>query len=133
MQILLRDELSWFRDKATERNLKLDVPKQETDQRYCEFMADLATEPYVIQATAFWAIEFAYNQAWQIHSPMAEPYNEFADRWGNPEFTSYVSLLEKQADEALQNTTDLVHNRIRPVFREVAEFESQFWQMAFEG
>ena len=129
----LKDEMNWFRDKAAERNLKLDVPKQKTNQRYCEFMTDLAIAPYVIQATAFWAIELAYNQAWQIHSPLAKPYDEFADRWGNPEFTNYVSLLEKQADEALKNTSDFVHNRVKPVFREVAEFENLFWQMAFEG
>lgn len=129
----LKDELNWFRAKAAERNLKLDVRKQKTNKRYCEFMTDLAIAPYVIQATAFWAIELAYNQAWQIHSPMAKPYDEFADRWGNPGFTSYVSLLEQQADEALQSTTEFVHNRVKPFFRDVAKFESQFWQMAFEG
>jgi len=128
----LKDELNWFRAKAAERNLKLDIKLQETNQRYCEFMRTLAIAPYVIQATAFWAIELAYNQAWQIHSPMVKLYDEFADRWGNPGFTSYVNLLEKQADEALQNTTDFVHNRVKPVFREVAKFERQFWPMAFE-
>jgi thiaminase len=129
----LKDELIWFRAKAAERNLKLDVRKQEANKRYRKFMSDLAIAPYVIQATAFWAIELVYNQAWQIHSPMVKPYNEFADRWGNQGFTSYVNLLEKQADEALQNTTELVHNQVKPVFRDVAKFESRFWQMAFEG
>ncbi len=127
----LKDELNWFRAKASERNLKLDIPKQQTNQRYCQFMTTLAIAPYVIQATAFWAIELAYNQAWQIHSPMVEPYHEFADRWGNPEFTVYVNLLEKQADEVLQNASELVQNRVKEVFREVAKFEKSFWQMAF--
>ena len=41
-------------------------------------------------------------QAWNLASPVAEPYREFAERWGNEEFCKYVEILEQQADEALQ-------------------------------
>ena len=37
----------------------------------------------------------------QLSGTMAEPYREFAERWGNPEFMEYVKVLERQADEAL--------------------------------
>ena len=47
-------------------------------------------------------------QAWQLASPVAEPYWEFADRWGNADFSKYVDILEQNADEAIQNA-DEVH------------------------
>lgn len=129
----LKDELNWFRQKAAQRNLDLNTPMQKTCKRYCEFMENLSLEPYAVQAVAFWAIELAYNQAWQIPGPMVKPYDEFADRWGNPEFTAYVSLLEKQADEALAKSNQIEQTRAEEVFLQVAELERLFWQMAFEG
>ena len=94
-------------------------------------MASLASQPYAVQATAFWAIELAYNQGWQLHSPMPEPYTEFADRWGNVGFTAYVKELEQQANSALANATESEQKSAEQVFLEVARLEKDFWQMAF--
>ena len=112
----LQDELNWFREKAQERDLDLNVAKQEANKHYCEFMASLSSEPYAVQATVFWAIEVVYNQAWQLPGPMVKPYDEFADRWGNQDFTAYVTLLEKQADEALKNSSEEVQKKAEEVF-----------------
>jgi thiaminase/transcriptional activator TenA len=94
-------------------------------------MEDISQEPYAVQAAAFWAIELAYNQAWQLPGPMAKPYDEFAERWGNPGFTEYVKLLEKQANEALIAAVPEIQQRTERVFLEVADLERQFWEMAF--
>ena len=53
-------------------------------------------------------------QAWNLASPVAEPYREFADRWGNAEFSKYVDILEQQADEAMQDA-DQVHSFAEPL------------------
>lgn len=37
--------------------------------------------------------------------PIAEPYKEFADRWGSDGFHQYCHLLERQADAALQHAS----------------------------
>ncbi len=129
----LKDELLWFKDKAAERQLNLDVSKQQTCTQYCEFMNTLATKPYPVQATAFWAIEFAYNQGWQLPGVMIEPYTEFAERWGNAGFTEYVKLLEQQADEVLSSTTESVWKQAEVAFLTVAQLEKDFWQMAFNA
>ncbi|NER29977.1 MAG: TenA family transcriptional regulator, partial [Symploca sp. SIO1C4] len=86
---------------------------------------------YPVQATAFWAIEFAYNQGWQMPGTMPEPYTEFAARWGNPGFTEYVKLLEKQADEVLQDASVTIEHQAEEAFVKVAKLEKDFWQMAF--
>lgn len=127
----LRDELNWFKAKAAERGLTLDVPLQPTCETYCNVMIQLADAPYAVQAIAFWAIELAYNQGWQLPGPMAEPYTEFADRWGNPGFTDYVQLLAQQADEALAQGQASDVTRAEAAFLKVAELEQAFWQMAF--
>lgn len=129
----LKDELNWFQAKATERQLSLDQPLQPTCQTYCQFMADLAPQPYAVKALGFWAIELAYNRGWQGHSPMVEPYVEFADRWGNAAFTTYVELLAQQADSALQSADNAIQIEAEKVFLTVAALEKDFWQMAYAG
>lgn len=129
----LKDELSWFNAKAAERQLNLDAQKQPTCIEYCDYMHTLRAIPYPVQATALWAIEFAYNQGWQLPGAMPEPYNEFADRWGNPGFTEYVKLLEQQADEVLQTASDIVQEQAEDAFLQIAKLEKDFWQMAFNA
>jgi thiaminase len=129
----LKDELNWFRDKAAERGLNLSVPKQATCTEYCDWMNRLATAPYPVQATAFWAIELAYNQGWQLPGAMPEPYTEFADRWGNSGFTEYVKLLEQQADDVLRSAPLEEQQAAEAAFLDVARLEKDFWQMAYEG
>ncbi len=127
----LKDELLWFQTKATERTLDLETARQPTCQTYCNLMQSLADQPYAVQATAFWAIELAYNQGWQRHSPMPAPYDEFADRWGNPGFTTYVKQLEQQANSALAAATETEQAQAEQAFITVAELEAAFWQMAY--
>lgn len=129
----LKDELIWFKEKAAERQLNLKTEKQPTCTEYCQYMESLAAMPYPVQATALWAIEFAYNQGWQLPGKMPEPYNEFADRWGNTGFTEYVSMLEKQADESLKEASENIQNQAEEAFLKVARLEKDFWQMAFEA
>ncbi len=129
----LKDELLWFQAKAAERSLSLTSAPQPTCQRYCQFMADLASQPYAVRAIAFWAIELAYNQGWQQHSPMPEPYAEFAERWGNSGFTEYVGQLEVQANEALTTASESEKTAAKQVFVDVALLERDFWQMAFNA
>ncbi|TVR13920.1 MAG: TenA family transcriptional regulator [Phormidium sp. GEM2.Bin31] len=127
----IRDELAWFREKAAERDLSLDSPSQTTCETYCQLMASWFVQPYAVQATALWAIELAYNQGWQLPGAMVSPYDEFAQRWGNPGFTDYVKHLEKQADESLAEASETVQRQAEAVFQEVARQEQAFWQMAF--
>ncbi|MDV3350585.1 TenA family transcriptional regulator [Leptolyngbyaceae cyanobacterium CCMR0082] len=131
--IALKDELTWFQAKATERQLNLNQALQPTCKTYCQFMAGLTQQPYPVKATAFWAIELAYNQGWQGHSPMPAPYAEFADRWGNAAFTTYVELLAQQADSALQDTDETTQAQAETAFLTIARLEKDFWQMAYEG
>ena len=87
--------------------------------------------PYPLQATALWEIEFAYNQGWQLPGKMPQPYNEFANRWGNSEFTNYVKLLEEQANEVLQSASKTIQSQSEATFLNVARLEQDFWQMAY--
>ncbi|MEL6350887.1 MAG: TenA family transcriptional regulator [Cyanobacteria bacterium J06627_28] len=127
----LKDELLWFQAKAAERSLALNTAAQATCEEYCEFMRSLTNQPYAVQATTFWAIELAYNQGWQKHSPMPKPYTEFADRWGNQGFTDYVKVLAQQADSALSTASDSEKQKAQQAFITVAKLEQAFWQMAF--
>jgi thiaminase len=131
--VALKDELQWFQAKAAERSLNLRTPRQSTCRNYCEFMASLAVAPYPVQAVALWAIEYAYNQGWQLPGPMPDPYSEFADRWGNPGFTEYVNLLAAQADAALADTNETIQKQAEIAFLRVAALEKDFWQMAFSA
>jgi len=127
----MKTEIQWFQSNATKRQLDLATSPQPTCAEYCQFMADLGSQPYVLQAIGFWAIEAAYNQAWKGHSPMPQPYTEFGDRWGNPGFSAYVTELARQADEALAIADSTLQSQAETVFLEVARLEKDFWQMAY--
>ena len=129
----LQSELTWFREQAIARSLNLAIPRQNTCQIYCDFMGSLVNRPYPIQAVTVWAIEYAYNQGWQLPGQMPAPYDEFANRWGNPGFTDYVKLLAKQADETIATTPEEVQTEAKKAFQRVALLEKDFWQMAYDA
>jgi thiaminase/transcriptional activator TenA len=129
----LQDELQWFGEKAAERSLTLSTPPCLTCQRYSDFMGNLVNAPYAVQAVALWAIEYAYNQGWQLPGKMPPPYDEFADRWGNVGFTEYVQSLARQADAALQVATPEAIAKAQQVFLRVVALERDFWQMAYDA
>lgn len=133
----IKDELNWFQVKAADRQLELPADRITARQpacvEYCEYLAGLATAAYPVQATAFWAIEFAYNQGWQLPGQMVPPYDEFANRWGNPGFTAYVRQLEQQADRELRSATEAVQQQAEIAFLQIAKLENAFWQMAYGG
>ncbi|HBE48775.1 MAG TPA: hypothetical protein DDW76_08260 [Cyanobacteria bacterium UBA11369] len=64
---------------------------------------------------------------------MPEPYKEFAERWGNRDFTDYVRLLEQQASLSLQNASENIQKQAEEAFLNVARLEKDFWQMAFDA
>lgn len=127
----LKDELNWFRRKAEERSLDLAASHQQTCELYCRFMSEMRRDAYPVQAVAFWAIELAYNQAWQLPGPMVQPYDEFQNRWGSTAFSEYVKLLEIQANEALSAADLETEQRVRKVFLRIADLERSFWEMAY--
>ena len=129
----LKAELNWFQEKAAERHLNIDTTKHKTCQAYCDFLESIAEKPYAVIATAFWAIESAYSQAWQFPGEMSQQYAEFAKRWGNPQFVDYVKRLEYQADKALQNASEIEQQEAEEAFLQVATLEKEFWQMAFDS
>jgi len=129
----IKDEIQWFRENAAKRQLVLGTPPQPTCREYCHLMASAGHQPYAVQALAFWAIEAAYNQAWKGHSPMPEPYTEFGDRWGNPNFSAYVEELARQADEALALADKTQQQAAEAIFLDIARLEQNFWQMAYQG
>ena len=46
-------------------------------------MSGAGKQPYAVHAVAFWAIERAYQEAWNSHMPMAQPYQTYAEvGWG---------------------------------------------------
>lgn len=127
----LREELQWFQEQAEEMAVPLNVDKQQSCQQYCNFLASLADDPYVVQAVAIWAIEYVYNFAWQQAMPVPEPYTQFAERWGSTDFSLFVQILEKQADEALESATEEQMDRVHEVFSQICEYEIDFWDMAY--
>ncbi len=107
--------------------------KQTTCKTYCDYITALGNAAYPVQATAFWAIELAYNQGWQLPGQMASPYDEFANRWGNPGFTDYLKQLEQQADQVPESSSEAVQQQAEAAFLQIPQLEKDFWQMAYGG
>lgn len=129
----LDDELSWFKDKIFERALDAAAAQLSVTSAYCDFMRGLRGRPYPVLAAAFFAIEYVYNQAWAGVMGGDSRYQEFAERWGSADFSTYVEQLRSHADRALQATsTDVQREAEEVVGRNIPRLEVRFWQMALE-
>ena len=53
-------------EKAAERGIALDAPVHPVCKRYIDLLASLPEQPYFVLASCLWAIEYVYNQAWQV-------------------------------------------------------------------
>lgn len=131
--VALKSELTWFEEQAVDRQIRLDAKKQEANEHFCAYMKSVGKQPYAVQAVVFWSIEQAYCQAWRNAMPIAEPYKEFANRWGSDDFKQYCKQLEKQTDIALQDASQEDKDAAVAACGKVAAHEQAFWQMAYEG
>ncbi len=131
--VALEGELSWFEDKAKERELDLEALRHPTNAAYREFLIGLETEPYPAAITALWAIERAYLEAWTSARPGHPDYREFVEHWTTPDFAGYVSGLEGAAGAALEGASGGERERAEETFLAVARLERDFWEMALSS
>jgi len=128
----LVDELSWFEDVAQRRALDLDVQSLPANHEYGAFLLGLPSRPYVVAASALWAVERAYLDAWRSAAPGAAAYREFVEHWTVPGFADYVDGLQANADRAWAAAADgdeLAAAEMAVLA--VARHEAAFWQMAY--
>ena len=128
----IHEELSWFEAKGLERGLALEgAAPQKTCLAYLCFLDRVRLTPYATQAAVFWAIEKVYNDAWAaVTSGCVPEYQEYALRWGSPEFSAYVSELQQQADEGLEGLDDGRQQEVISLVEEMLRLEVRFWDMA---
>lgn len=131
--VAVEAELGWFEEKAQERGLDLETPRHPTTAAYRDLMMVLDREPYTVAATALWAIEQAYLEAWQGAAPGHPDYREFVEHWTTEEFAGYVVGLREAADAALQAAGEGEQKQAEAAFLEVARLEKDFWDMAWTG
>ncbi len=120
-------ELDWFERKASERGIDLNVPLHPTARAYIDYLHALTHEPYSVQLTALWALEFAYLEGWRTGLPGAPAFRESVEHWTNDGFAAYVAALEAATNRVLAQGGDTQ----RQTFRRVAKYEQAFWEMAY--
>jgi thiaminase len=110
------------------------IDVQAASKAYCAFMQRIGnSSSYTVQLATYWAIEWVYNQAWQLQHAMPNdsPYKECQLRWGNTEFTAFVTALGAAVDSLLQTATAAELASVQQAFTDVMKFEIDFWQMAY--
>jgi len=127
----LQDELAWMESHIDRRRLDGGLEPHQLTARYIKLLQEVQREPYAVLATAFWGIEYVYNESWASLGEVAPQFREFQQRWGSDEFSDYVKQLQAQADRALASAPqEQLDRAIDLVGRVVPELEVQFWQMA---
>ena len=133
--VALNNELAWFRERAKERGLDLDIAALPTTLRYKEFMKTMAPKDYSTHLIALYLIERVYQKAWSVvleRGGKDGAYSLFALNWGNKEFGEYVDQLETIAER--ENTENKVDpGFLHSLFKEIMSLEIMFWDMAYEA
>jgi thiaminase/transcriptional activator TenA len=134
--LALAEELRWFEGIAHERGLPADAPLLPACREYIDFLGAFADDrgaTYSSLITAIWTIERAYLDAWLSARPGAPAYRGFVEHWTVEAFAAYVADLAAAANRALAGAAPLVVADATNTFRLLAEYERDFWQMAFAG
>ncbi len=141
--VALSDELDWFEQLAGARELDLAAPLHPACRDYtgylltlgqnCAAAAPTCTEAYAPAITALWTVERAYLDAWLGARPGAAAFSALVAHWTTNEFRDYVAGLAAAADRALSAASPGVQQEAELVFRTIARYEREFWQMAFAG
>ena len=133
--VALNNELTWFRERAKDRGLDLDVAALPTTIKYKEFMKTMAPTDYSTQIIALYLIERVYQKAWSVvleRGGKDGMYSLFAVNWGNKDFGLYVDQLETIAErESTGHKVDPAY--LQTLFKEIMSLEIMFWDMAFEA
>lgn len=131
--VALNNELAWFRERAKERGLDLEIAALPTTVKYKEFMKTMAPKDYSTQLIALYLIERVYQKAWSVvleRGGKDGAYSLFALNWGNKEFGEYVDQLEIIAErENIENKVDPAF--LQFLFKEIMSLEIMFWDMAY--
>ena len=128
--VALVDELAWFEEQAGARGLDLVVPPLPATTAYAALLERLDEAEVAVALTALWTVERVYLDAWSFAAPGALAYREFVAHWTTQEFATYVSDLERAADDLVRAAS--VGLVAETTFVEVLDVESRFWDMALE-
>lgn len=129
--VALVDELTWFEEQAAACGLDLAVPPLPATAAYAVLLKRLDEAEVAVALAALWTVERVYLDAWSFAAPGAPTYREFVAHWTTQEFATYVSDLERAADELARAAP--AGPVVETTFVEVLDVESRFWDMALEG
>lgn len=125
--VALVDELAWFEDRAAERHIDLAAEPLPASEAYGRLLERLDRADVAIALSMLWALERAYLDAWAFAAPGAPAYREFVAHWTTPQFGAYVGALEKAANAARPDLTE-----VDVLFTDVVKAEARFWDMAWD-
>ncbi len=123
------DELAWFGEIASSRELCLESKPEPTAAAYVSYLDHVAREPYAVAMTAMWGVEAAYLQAWQGARSDTERYADIVEHWASDEFEAFVAALAASVDRELAANSEL-QGRAEQAFKDVARHEASFWDLA---
>lgn len=131
--VALKNELEMF--ERYKSGLSLRPEPTKVCRSYTDFLVSTAlTKGFEESFAALWCAEKAYFDSWSTVKSLSEknnPYKAFIDRWTSDEFKKYVSWIEKMLNRLLKGISARQLRSVEKTFLITANYESQFWDMAY--
>ncbi|MGB7292404.1 MAG: hypothetical protein WBD99_09545 [Thermodesulfobacteriota bacterium] len=131
--VALKNELKMFERYKSGLSSRL-VPTNVC-RSYVDFLVSTAlTKGFEESFAALWCAEKAYFDSWSSVKRLSKknnPYKAFIDRWTGDEFKKYVSWIEKTLNRLLKGIPERQLRSVEKAFLITANYESQFWDMAY--
>lgn len=129
----LKNELEMF--ERYKSGLSSRSEPTQVCRSYIDFLVSTAlTKGFEESFAALWCAEKAYFDSWSTVRRLSEknnPYKAFIDRWTSDEFKKYVSWIEKMLNRLLKDISERQLRSVEKTFLITANYESQFWDMAY--
>lgn len=131
----LKNELEMF--ERYKSGLSSRVEATNVCRSYTDFLITTAlTKGFEEPFAALWCAERGYFDSWSNAKRLStrnNPYKAFIDRWTSDDFKKYVDWIEKTLNRLLEGTSDRKLRSVEKTFLMTANYESQFWDMAYSG
>jgi thiaminase len=133
--VALKDELEMF--ERYKSGLSSRVEPTNVCRSYTDFLiSTVLTKSFEESFAALWCAEMGYFDSWSSAKRLAKennPYKAFIDRWTSDDFKKYVNWIEKTLNRLSKGMSEPKMRSVEKTFLMTANYESQFWDMAYSG
>lgn len=124
--------IEWLEEVRKTRRLRAVHEIHPICRAYADHVTALSFAPFPVTATALWAQDRAFFDAWRSARPGGDGYRSIVAAWTSKAVVDRCGKLRAIANRALRRAGEAERRAAEQGFEQVVRYELDFWVMALE-